>query len=519
MFYKTLILDLDPHRMLIDQLAAQPSCQGDQRCGEQRDGQPPGQNRAGVVEAQQPVQRRQREHDHCDNGVAPTGNQTANARHSNQIDNPRRAGNPAPKRAHASQPKASAQPEGVAAQQEAYIASYQRHQGRNGKVDHHGVKWMTGDRGAAFNRALTRFCHGHFLWAEKVIQGMRLCIQPLTLQCVKSVGTPLALLASLLVLAGCAGDKSILDPAGQAARDVVMIWWVMLGFGTAVLVLVTACWLYTFRRKEVPRSPAEERKIARRWIIGGGIVLPVASITALLAFGVPAGQRLLALPLGEPPEVIEVIGHQWWWEVRYPGAEGGEVVTSNQLIMPAGEPVDFHVTGADVIHAFWVPRLGGKIDMIPGRVNKIRLEADEPAIFGAQCAEFCGAQHAQMQLYVEAVERDEYEAWLAERQTDKLSALAENDPQHESAREAFMTHCASCHRVAGLSSGNEGPDLSDLGSRTSLGAGVMPMEEGAVTRWLEHHQRLKPGNKMPSHNDLEMATLESLGAWLEALTP
>nr|WP_298964411.1 cytochrome c oxidase subunit II [uncultured Halomonas sp.] len=347
---------------------------------------------------------------------------------------------------------------------------------------------------------------------------MRLSIQRVTQQRVNLPGIPLALLA-VLMLAGCAGDKSILDPAGQAARDVVMIWWVMLGFGTLVFTTVVALWLYAFKRKEVTRTPVEERRIARRWIIGGGIILPVASITALLAFGVPAGQRLLPLPLGEPPEVIEVIGHQWWWEVRYPGAEGGEVVTSNQLIMPAGEPVDFHVTGADVIHAFWVPRLGGKIDMIPGRVNKIRLEADEPAVFGAQCAEFCGAQHTQMQLYVEAVERDEYDAWLAARQDEQLSTLATNDQQHEPAREAFMTHCASCHRVAGLSTAGEGPDLSDLGSRTSLGAGIMAMEEGAVTHWLKHHQRLKPGNKMPPHDDIETATLESLGAWLETLTP
>ncbi|WP_240538735.1 cytochrome c oxidase subunit II [Halomonas sp. SH5A2] len=321
------------------------------------------------------------------------------------------------------------------------------------------------------------------------------------------------------LLVGCAGDNSILDPAGQAARDVVLVWWAMLGFGTAVLITVTSFWLYAFKQKKKRRTPAQERRIARCWIIGGGIILPVASIAVLLTFGVPTGQRMLALPLSDPPEVIEVIGHQWWWEVRYPGAEGGEVVTSNQLIMPAGEPVDFHVTSADVIHAFWVPRLGGKIDMIPGRVNKIRLEADEPSIFGAQCAEFCGTQHAQMQLYVEAVEREEYEAWLAERQTSELSSLAVSGQQHEPAREAFTAHCASCHRVAGLSNAQEGPDLSDLGSRTSLGAGVMPMEEGAVAQWLQHHQRLKPGNKMPTQDDIETDTLESLGAWLETLTP
>lgn len=514
----TSIVDIDSDCVFIDQLSTQQSCHSDQDCSQQRYRQSPGKNCTGVVKAQQPIQRGQREHDHRDDGVAPAGNQTANTGHGYQIYNACRTSNPSTKSAYTGQPQTGAHPKRVAAQQETDIACDQRHQRGDREVDHHGMQRMAGYSRAANNRSLSSFFHGHFLWAEKVVQEMRLCIQRLTPQWVKSLSTPLALLASLL-LAGCAGDKSILDPAGQAARDVVMIWWVMLGFGTVVLVLVTAFWLYTFKHKEVARTPAEERKIARRWIIGGGIVLPVASITALLAFGVPTGQRLLALPLGEPPEVIEVIGHQWWWEVRYPGAEGGEVVTSNQLIMPAGEPVDFHVSGADVIHAFWVPRLGGKIDMIPGRVNKIRLEADEPAVFGAQCAEFCGAQHAQMQLYVEAVARDEYEAWLADRQTNELSALAENDQQHEPAREAFMTHCASCHRVAGLSSGGEGPDLSDLGSRTSLGAGIMAMEEGAVTRWLQHHQDLKPGNKMPPHDDIETATLESLGAWLETLTP
>lgn len=345
-----------------------------------------------------------------------------------------------------------------------------------------------------------------------------LSIQRLTRQRVNQLTASLTVLTTLL-LAGCAGDRSILNPAGQAARDVVLIWWIMLGFGTVVLAVVTALWLYAFKRKHINRSEPEERRIARRWIIGGGVLLPVLSITALLAFGVPAGQRMLPLPLSEPPEVIEVIGHQWWWEIRYPGAEGGEVVTSNQLIMPAGEPVDFHVTGADVIHAFWVPRLGGKIDMIPGRVNRIRLQADEPAVFGAQCAEFCGVGHAHMHLYVEAVEREEYDAWLAARQTNELSSLAVNDPQHEPAREAFMTHCASCHRVAGLSNGEIGPDLSDLGGRTSLGAGVLAMEEGAVNHWLNHHQTLKPSNRMPAHDDIESATLESLGAWLETLTP
>ena len=341
------------------------------------------------------------------------------------------------------------------------------------------------------------------------------CIQRVALRRVNR----LMVLLTVVVLSGCAGDKSILDPAGQAARDVVLIWWIMLTFATVVFIGVIALWLYAFKRKHYERTAAQERKIARRWIIGGGILLPVCSVSALLMFGVPAGKRMLPLPLSEPPEVIEVIGHQWWWEVRYPGAEGGEVVTSNQLIMPAGEPVDFHVTSADVIHAFWIPRLGGKIDMLPGRVNVIRLEADEPGVYGAQCAEFCGAQHTHMDLYVEAVEREEFDAWLADRQEERLAELAIADDEFAQARETFTSTCAACHSVAGLSTSNIGPDLSDIGARPMLGAGVLPMEEGAIQYWLENHQTLKPSNKMPSHNYMDTATLESLGAWLETLTP
>ncbi|WP_447555967.1 cytochrome c oxidase subunit II [Vreelandella sp. EE22] len=326
-------------------------------------------------------------------------------------------------------------------------------------------------------------------------------------------------LVALLTLAGCTGNHSILEPAGPAARDIRLIWWVMFPFATVVLMAVTALWLYTFKVRDVTRTPAQERRIARRWIIGGGIVLPVASIIALLTFGIPTGKRMLTLPLDEPPEVIEIVGHQWWWEVRYPGAEGGEVITSNQLVMPAGEPVDFHVTAADVIHGFWIPRLGGKIDMLPGRVNKIRLEADEPGVFGAQCAELCGVGHAHMHLYVEALPREEFDAWLEARQEEALAELAASDPGFDDARENFTTFCASCHQVAGMSYSNIGPNLSDVGSRTMLGAGAMAMEEGAIYQWLRNHQTVKPGNKMPRHDDLDTDTLDDLGAWLETLTP
>ncbi|MGJ7457531.1 cytochrome c oxidase subunit II [Halomonas sp. MA07-2] len=330
-------------------------------------------------------------------------------------------------------------------------------------------------------------------------------------------------------LAGCSGSHSILDPAGPAARDVAWLWWGMLiGFGLVFLAVV-ALWLAAFRpRDRAARSPGqayspgqryspdEERRLGLRWILGGGILLPGVTILVLLAFGVPTGQRLLPLPLpgGEAPRVIEVTGHQWWWEVRYPDDEG-EVITANHLVMPAGEPVDFHVTGADVIHAFWVPRLGGKIDMIPGRINRIRLQADTPGVFGAQCAEYCGAQHAHMQLHLEAVPPEEFEAWLAARRVSP----PEPADAHAPARDTFTEQCASCHRVAGLSLGDVGPNLSDIGARATLGAGTLAMEEGAIARWLAEHQRLKPGNRMPAHDQLSPEALEALGAWLETLRP
>lgn len=324
-------------------------------------------------------------------------------------------------------------------------------------------------------------------------------------------------LAAPLALVGCAGDKSILDPAGQVAREVALIWWVMLSFATVVFVAVVSLWLYALLRKHREHTPAQERRIVRYWIVGGGLLLPGLTICALLAFGVPTGKRVLPVPLDNAPVVIEVVGHQWWWEVRYPNAEGEAVVTANQIVMPAGEPVDFHVAAADVIHSFWIPRLGGKIDMLPGRTNRIRLDADAPGRLLAQSAEFSGVGYAHMTFPVEVLPREEFDAWLAARQPEAIEALTATADAATLA--SFEESCARCHRVAGLSTGNIGPDLSDIGARATLGGGVLAMEEGAIAHWLEHHQTLKPGNKMPPHDDMDAATLEALGSWLETLTP
>ena len=295
------------------------------------------------------------------------------------------------------------------------------------------------------------------------------------------------------------------------ARDVAMLWWVMCVVASLVLLAVTALWLHGMYRTPRPVDARRARTLTLRWLVGGGLVLPSVSIILLLAFGVPIGQRMLPLPVpGEPPLRIEVIGHQWWWEVRYP--QSG-VVTANQLHLPAGQPVDLDVSSADVIHSFWVPRLGGKIDMIPGRHNRIRLQADAPGVFRGQCSEFCGTQHSRMILDVQAHTPEDFQAWLQARRQVQITSLP------GAAGATFQARCGQCHRVAGISAGTRGPDLSDVGSRANLGAGVLANEPGAIARWLREHPQLKPGNAMPHHDDLAPEQLDAIADWLETLNP
>ena len=321
--------------------------------------------------------------------------------------------------------------------------------------------------------------------------------------------TTLTLAVPLLV--ACEGPQSTLDPAGPMAREVAILWWAMCAFATLVLIVVTALWVHAMRRTSPQMDAARARQLTLRWLVGGGLLLPTLSVLLLLLFGIPIGHRMLPLPLaGEQPMRIEVIGHQWWWEVRYPDSG---VVTANQLHLPVGRPVDLDVTSADVIHSFWVPRLGGKIDMIPGRDNRIRLQADQAGTFRGQCSEFCGTQHTHMILDVQAHEEEDFANWLQARREQQISALP------GPAGDTFATHCGLCHRVAGVSEGARAPDLSDVGARTSLGAGVLSNKPGALLRWLHEHQRLKPGNAMPLHDDLDPDHLSTIADWLETLRP
>ncbi|WP_207384519.1 cytochrome c oxidase subunit II [Legionella impletisoli] len=210
-----------------------------------------------------------------------------------------------------------------------------------------------------------------------------------------------------LPLAGCKGPQSILDPAGPAALSVARLWWGMLIYFTLVFLAIAGIWFYAIK----PRKKAfKHKKLGDYLIVWGGIALPTVSIIVLLSFGIPIGQSMLPSPESNEPILrINVIGHQWFWKVNYPDRN---VTLINELHLPLNQPVDIYATTYDVIHSFWVPRLNGKIDMIPGYTNIIRLKATKSGRFRGQCAEFCGKWHAKMILNVVVHPKDDFSSWL-----------------------------------------------------------------------------------------------------------
>jgi cytochrome c oxidase subunit 2 len=227
-------------------------------------------------------------------------------------------------------------------------------------------------------------------------------------------------------LAGCAGPQSVLDPAGPSAAAIAMVWWWMFGVAVVVLAGICVIWLLAMRpRAEAPDEDAA-RRIQRRWLVGGGLVLPGVSIVALLVFGSPAGFHQLPLPgAGPAPLRVDAIGHQWWWEMHYP--DNG-VRLKNEMRVPVGRAVDVHTQSSDVIHSFWVPRLGGKLDAVPGRTLVVRLQADRAGTYRGQCAEFCGTGHAHMTMTVIAMEPADFDAWLRTGQAP-VPLLTDNEPK------------------------------------------------------------------------------------------
>lgn len=219
-----------------------------------------------------------------------------------------------------------------------------------------------------------------------------------------------AAVAAGLAAAGCAGPLSALQPEGPAAGGIATLWWIMLWGSLAIFVAVSAVLWLACARPAMLRAAGTDALL-----LWGGVAMPSAVLAALVLAALVLGERLLATPRESAALRVEASARQWVWTFRYPGATSGPM--PDHLVIPAGRDIDFAVTSGDVIHSFWIPRLGGKIDAIPGHENVVRLRADRPGVYGGICAEFCGDGHAAMRFTVEALDESAFEAFLAGRRT------------------------------------------------------------------------------------------------------
>jgi cytochrome c oxidase subunit 2 len=304
----------------------------------------------------------------------------------------------------------------------------------------------------------------------------------------------------------------VLDPAGPYAGSIATLTWALIGMGVAVFAIVLlALYIALFGRAETRRRLGGRRTV---WLLG--VAFPVVVLTVLLVWGLSLTSRIAAPAPGEPMR-IAVSGEMWWWRVAYLGDAGRPWLhDANELHIPVGRPIEVELRSADVIHSFWVPRLSGKLDMIPGRRNIIRIQADEPGVFGGQCTEYCGGPHALMGFVVVAHAPADFARWAAARRAPPTPPAS---PTAERGAELFLsTGCAACHRVRGTTAnGLAGPDLSHVASRRTLGAGILPNNRGTLIGWIGNSQAIKPGNRMPPYTVLRSDELQALADYLEGL--
>jgi cytochrome c oxidase subunit 2 len=285
----------------------------------------------------------------------------------------------------------------------------------------------------------------------------------------------------------------------------------MAGAATAIWLGVTSLAVYAVgveRRTHSLRG-------ATALIVAGGFAVPAVLLAVLLAGSLSMLPDLLA-PAPAGSLRVSVAGEQWWWRVRYRGPDGGSVELANEIRLPVGEPVEFELESRDVIHSFWIPSLAGKMDMIPGRRTRLRLEPLETGFFKGICAEYCGSSHALMGFPVVVLEREEFERWL-ERQSEP--AATSDAPSAARGRELFgAAGCGACHTVRGTpADGVIGPDLTHVASRRSLAAGLLPNTIEDFELWIARTEQLKPGAHMPAFGMLPTSEIAAIAAYLGSL--
>lgn len=299
-----------------------------------------------------------------------------------------------------------------------------------------------------------------------------------------------------------------LDPQGPVASGIADLWWFLLILGSAVFLLFVVLLFRALRKKESFDAETGQA-LVRRWVIGGGVILPGIVITGVFIVTI-AAIRSMPTPGEEDRTLIEITGHQWWWDVVYPLAS---VRTANEMYLPVGEEVELRLLADDVVHSFWVPALAGKTDLLPDKITSMVIEASEEGAYRGVCAEFCGLQHANMAFTVVAVSGPEFETWLELQAEPPTGATGET----AQGRKVFLdAGCGECHTIAGTSDGINAPDLSHLASRLTLAAGTFPNTPDHLRNWVTRPQEFKEGVEM-DNIDLDPASLEALILYLESL--
>lgn len=293
--------------------------------------------------------------------------------------------------------------------------------------------------------------------------------------------------------------------AGVQAAETQILTLALIAGGMLIFFVVMGCVWIAWRRGAVPN---------KWWIIGGGVLFPLVVLT-LFVIGSTITLRAVASGLPDDAVTIRVTGHQFWWDVVH-DPEGRALRDANEVVVPVGMPLRFELESADVIHSFWVPSVSGKMDMIPGTRNVLAMTAIEEGRFRGQCAEFCGLSHPLMAFEMVVVSPLEYAAYL-----DRLDEEARDPvtPEERQGQQVFLNAgCIACHNIRGVADGAEvGPDLTRVGARASLGAGMWRMNLGNLAGWIADVQDMKPGANMPSYNTLSGPDLRAVSAYLYGL--
>lgn len=309
-----------------------------------------------------------------------------------------------------------------------------------------------------------------------------------------------------LLLAGCEGPQSALDPAGDEARRVAALFYVMVTGAGVLWCTVIGLAVYA----AVIRPHPHPERYANRLILWGGAVGPTLILAALLTWGLGM-MPVLRMPGGDLQ--VHVTGEQYWWRVAYrsPGRE--EVVTTaNELRLPAGARVELNLESADVIHSLWIPSIAGKMDLIPGRTTRLALQPERPGVYRGVCAEFCGPSHTLMAFAVVVMEPAAFADWLNREAGPAADAGGQG-------RDLFLANgCGACHAVRGTeAAGTVGPDLTHIGSRRTIAAGILENNQASRARFIADPAGVKPGVEMPAYGMLPAAEVAAIAEWLGRL--